>query len=80
MTTRALAQRLDTGVAELGDIIKETTMTYKKVNENLITPPVMNPHSPAGAYKQQPVDIPGVLYQTRQLYQPVVSELPKDKE
>lgn len=53
-------------------------MTYKKVNENLITPPVMNPHSPAGAYKQQPVDIPGVLHQTRELFQPVVAEPPKD--
>jgi hypothetical protein len=50
------------------------------INENLITPPVMNPHSTAGAYKQQPVDIPGVLHQTRQLMQPVVSEPAKDKE
>jgi hypothetical protein len=56
---------------------KETTMTYKTVNENLITPPVMNPHSPAGAYKPQPVDIPGVLHQTRQLYQPVVAQPPE---
>jgi hypothetical protein len=44
---------------------------YKPVNENLTNPPVMNPHSPANnGYKQQPVDIPGVLDQTRKLYQP----------
>ena len=44
---------------------------YKPVNENLTTPPVMNPHSPANnGYRQQPVEIPGVLDQTRRLYQP----------
>jgi hypothetical protein len=46
---------------------------YKPVNENLTTPPVMNPHSPANnGYKPQPVEIPGVLDQTRRLYQPYV--------
>jgi hypothetical protein len=45
----------------------------------LTTPPVINPHSPVtGGYKQQPVYIPGVLDQTRNLFQPVVSEPPKD--
>jgi hypothetical protein len=44
---------------------------YKPVNENLTTPPVMNPHSPAtNGYRQQPVEIPGVLDQTRRLFQP----------
>jgi len=52
----------------------------QQINENLVTPPVMNPHSPTGAYKQQPVEIPGVLHQTRQLMQPVVSQPAKDKE
>jgi hypothetical protein len=58
---------------------KGTNMT-QQINENLVTPPVMNPHSPTGAYKQQPVEIPGVLHQTRQLMQPVVAEPAKDKE
>lgn len=51
-------------------------MTYKPYNESVLTtPPVQNPHSPAvSGYKQQPVNIPGVLDQTRQLYQPVVSQ------
>jgi hypothetical protein len=50
-------------------------MVYKPYNESLTTPPVQNPHSPAtSGYKQQPVDIPGVLDQTRQLYQPVTSQ------
>lgn len=53
-------------------------MTYRPINEHLTTPPVMNPHSPAAnGYKQQPVDIPGVLYQTRQLMQPVVAQPPE---
>ena len=48
-------------------------MTYKPFAESLTTPPVQNPHSPAtSGYKQQPVEIPGVLDQTRNLYQPVV--------
>lgn len=39
----------------------------------LTTPPVQNPHSPASTgYKQQPVNIPGVLDQSRRLYQPYV--------
>jgi hypothetical protein len=55
-------------------------MSKKIINENLGTPPVLNPHTPAGAYRQQPVEIPGVLHQTRQLFQPVVSVPAKDKE
>jgi hypothetical protein len=52
-------------------VIKQGTIMYKPVSENLTTPPVMNPHSPAtNGYKQQPVEIPGVLDQTRRLYQP----------
>jgi len=61
-------------------LVNKGKIMTQPINENLITPPVMNPHSPAGAYKQQPVEIPGVLHQTRQLMQPVVSEPPKDKE
>ena len=30
--------------------------------------------------RQQPVEIPGVMYQTRELFQPVVSDLPKDNK
>jgi len=57
------------------------TMTYRPINENLTTPPVLNPHSPAtNGYKQQPVDIPGVLHQTRQLFQPVVSQPAEDNK
>lgn len=57
-------------------------MVYKPYdNQSLTTPPVQNPHSPATAgYKQTPVDIPGVLHQSRQLYQPVVTETPKDSK
>ena len=48
-------------------------MTYKSYNENLNTPTQQNPHSPASSgYKQQPVEIPGVLDQTRNLFKPVV--------
>ena len=56
-------------------------MTYKPYNENLNTPTQQNPHSPASSgYRQQPVEIPGVLSQTRQLFQPVVSDVPKDNK
>ena len=58
------------GAAELG---KENTMSYQPYTPNtpLTTPPVQNPHSPAqSGYRQQPVDIPGVLDQTRKIYQP----------
>lgn len=56
-------------------------MTYKPYNENLTTPTQQNPHSPAqSGYKQQPVDIPGVLHQSRQLYQPYNSQPPKDQK
>ena len=48
-------------------------MVYKPYNENLNTTTQQNPHSPAtSGYKQQPVEIPGVLDQTRNLFQPVV--------
>lgn len=44
---------------------------YKPYNENLTTPTQQNPHSPArNGYKQQPVDIPGVLQQSKDLYKP----------
>lgn len=54
----------------------------KKLNESVLTtPPVINPHSPASnGYKQQPVNIPGVLDQTRNLYQRVVAIPPQDKK
>jgi hypothetical protein len=55
-------------------------MTYKTYNESLTTPPVQNPHSPAqNGYKQQPVNIPGVLDQTRNLYQPYVPQQKDNK-
>jgi hypothetical protein len=59
----------------------EFNMT-KKLNESVLTtPPVINPHSPAAnGYKQQPVEIPGVLHQTRQLFQPVIAIPPEDKK
>ena len=57
-------------------------MTRKVFKESVLTtPPVMNPHSPASnGYKQQAVEIPGVLHQTRQLFQPVVAIPPEDKK
>lgn len=54
---------------------------YTPDNKPLTTPPVPNPHSPAtSGYRQQPVDIPGVLHQTRQLYQPYVAPESKDNK
>jgi hypothetical protein len=56
-------------------------MTYKPYNENLTTPTQQNPHSPAtSGFKQQPVEIPGVLHQTRQLFQPVIAIPPEGKK
>ena len=57
------------GPAALG---KETQMSeYKPYNESLTTPPIHNPHSPGQpGLRQKPVDIPGVLDQTRKLFQP----------
>lgn len=57
-------------------------MTRRVFKESVLTtPPVMNPHSPASNnYKQQVVEIPGVLHQTRQLLQPVVANPPKDNK
>jgi hypothetical protein len=50
-------------------------MSYKPVDPALTTPVQPNPHSPAsGNYRQQPVDIPGVLDQTRRLYQPYTGQ------
>ena len=44
---------------------------YKPYNESLTTPPIHNPHSPGQpGLRQKPVDIPGVLDQTRKLFQP----------
>ena len=63
------------------DSLQGVNMVYKPYNENLNTPTQQNPHSPAtSGYRQQPVEIPGVLDQTRQLYQPVVSQPNKDKK
>lgn len=57
------------------------TTSNQPFTTGLTTPPVMNPHSPAtGGYKQQPVYIPGVLDQSRNLFQTVVSEPPKDSK
>jgi hypothetical protein len=59
-------------------LVKKGNIMYKPLNETLTTPPVLNPHSPAASgYKQQPVDIPGVLHQTRQLFQPVIAIPPE---
>ena len=57
-------------------------MSYQPYSPNgLTTPPVQNPHSPAtSGYKQQPVDIPGVLDQSRQLYQPYTGQPVKDNK
>ena len=57
-------------------------MTRRIFKESVLTtPPVINPHSPANnGYKQQVVEIPGVLHQTRQLFQPVVAIPPKDNK
>lgn len=54
-------------------------MSYTPYNPTpLTTPPVHNPHSPAQpGYQQKPVDVPGVLDQTRKLYQPY---RPKDSK
>jgi len=55
------------------------TTPYKPFNENLTTPTQQNPHSPAtSGYKQQPVDIPGVISQTNNLYKPYVAPDNKD--
>lgn len=52
---------------------------YTPFNPVPNTPVQQNPHSPAtSGYKQQPVEIPGVLYQTRELFKPVVSQPDKD--
>jgi len=56
-------------------------MTTQPFTTALTTPPVINPHSPAtGGYKQQPVYIPGVLDQSRNLFQPVIAIPPQDKK
>jgi len=54
---------------------------YTPFNPVPNTPVQQNPHSPATAgYKQQPVEIPGVLYQTREMFKPVVSQPNKDNK
>jgi hypothetical protein len=53
-------------------ILKESVLT---------TLPVLNPHAPAPQTgRQTPVEIPGVMYQTRELFQPVVSQPNKDSK
>ena len=55
-------------------------MSFQHYNMPLTTPPVQNPHSPAASgYTQQPVDVPGLLQQTQQLYQPITSQLKDTK-
>jgi hypothetical protein len=50
-------------------------MSYKPVETPLTTPVQPNPHSPAQqGYRPQPVEIPGVLDQTRRLYQPYTGQ------
>lgn len=58
-------------------------MSYKPYNPTettpLTTPPVPNPHSPGQhGYRQTPVDIPGVLHQTRELFRPYTGTAEKD--
>ena len=56
-------------------------MSYTPFNPVPNTPVQQNPHSPAtNGYRQQPVEIPGVLHQTRQLFQPVVSQPNQDNK
>jgi len=52
---------------------------YKLVNESVLTTlPVFNPHAPAPQTGRQiAVEIPGVMYQTRELFQPVVAISPQ---
>lgn len=52
---------------------------YKPYNPGLTQPPVQNPHSPAtSGYRQQPVEIPGVLHQSRELFKPYTAPEQKD--
>jgi hypothetical protein len=56
----------------MSKILKESVLT---------TVPVMNPHAPSPQTgRQTPVEIPGVMYQTRELFQPVVAIPPQDKK
>jgi hypothetical protein len=47
-------------------------LAQRKVNEYV--PPAIP------SVRQQPVEIPGVMYQTRELFQPVVSQPNKDNK
>jgi hypothetical protein len=54
---------------------------YKPYNPGLTQPPVQNPHSPAtSGYRQQPVEIPGVLHQSRELFKPYTAPEQKDSK
>lgn len=56
-------------------------MSYTPFNPVPGTPVQQNPHSPAtGGFRQQPVDIPGVLDQTRKLYQPYTPQQKDDNK
>jgi hypothetical protein len=56
----------------MSKILKESVLT---------TVPIINPHAPAPQTgRQTPVEIPGVMYQTRELFQPVVSQPNKDSK
>jgi hypothetical protein len=77
VTIQDRATRPATGVAALG---KEKTMTYKPYNESINETTPLNPHAPAPTNgRQTPVEIPGVMYQTRELFQPVVIKPEGDK-
>jgi len=55
-------------------------MTYKPYNESINETTPLNPHAPAPTTgRQTPVEIPGVTYQTRELFQPVVIKPEGDK-
>lgn len=53
---------------------------YTPFNPVPNTPVQQNPHSPAtSGYKQQPVEIPGVLDQTRSLFKPYQAQQQDNK-
>ena len=62
-----------------GEHTKDNIMSKILKESVLTTVPVLNPHAPAPQTgRQTPVEIPGVMYQTRELFQPVVSQPNKD--
>jgi hypothetical protein len=56
-------------------------MTYKPYNVSINETTPLNPHAPPPTTgRQTPVEIPGVMYQTRELFQPIVSQPNKDNK